>query len=159
MQDGFAHVRGSSLGRNFAAVASRSFAFRLCKLCSPAVAGDIALLVNALAITLLAVLSQAAYYALVLDSSIKLEDYTLIGLAAGLIYFLTARFVFLLRFETLQFGLDSGAQSLKALLIAGTTFLAAGFFSKTMEEHSRGWFLIWLVSSGLTLMLLHVAAA
>ncbi len=137
----------------------RTLAYRLCALCSPAVAADIALVINAVAITLLAVLTQAAYYTFFLESTVQVDDYTVIGLAVGLVYFLTARFVFVLRFEELQFGLDSGAQSVKALLIAGTIFLTAGFLTKTTEAHSRGWFIAWLINSGLALMLLHVAVA
>ena len=160
MVDGAVRLAEPTLGVDLAAGRSRSsIAHRLCKLCSPAVAADTALVINAAAIMLLAVVTQAAYYALVLDSTAQLDDYTVIGLAVGLIYFLAARFVFTLRFEELQFGLDSGAQSVKALLIAGTVFLAAGFLSKTSEVHSRGWFIAWLISSGLALMLLHVGVA
>ena len=160
MVDSASHLAEPPLSVDLVVAPSRfSIAYRLCKLCSPAVAADIALVINAAAIMLLAVVTQAAYYSFVLESTAQLDDYTVIGLAVGLIYFLAARFVFTLRFEELQFGLDSGAQSVKALLIAGTIFLAAGFLTKTTEVHSRGWFIAWLVSSGLALMLLHVGVA
>lgn len=104
-------------------------------------------------------LSKALYYPLVLGSPADLADYVLIGLGVAAVYFLTARFVFHLDFEKLEQGLDSGAQSVKALLIAATLFLVAVFLTKTTEAHSRGWFVAWMISASLTLMLLHVAAA
>jgi Undecaprenyl-phosphate glucose phosphotransferase len=136
-----------------------SLAYRLCKFCSPAVAADLTLLLTATSVAGTAVLSHALYYPLVLDSPPLPADYALIGLAVALVYFFTARFVFHLDFEKLEQGLDSGSQSVKALLVAATIFLVAVFLTQTTEVHSRGWFLAWMVSAALVLMLLHVAVA
>ena len=136
-----------------------SLAHRLCKFCSPAVAADLTLLVTAASVAGTAVSSHALYYPLVLDSPALPADYALIGLAVALVYFFTARFVFHLDFEKLEQGLDSGSQSVKALSIAATLFLVATFLTQTTEIHSRGWFLAWMVTAALALMLLHVGAA
>jgi polysaccharide biosynthesis protein PslA len=138
---------------------ARSLLHRFCKVCSPAVAADLVLLANAAAVAVLAVLTHAAYYHVVLRSEVMPADYTLVGLALALVYFVAARFIFLLHFEKLEQGLDSGAQSVKALLLAATLFILAVFLAKTTETFSRGWFVTWLVSASLALMLLHVAAA
>ena len=136
-----------------------SLAHRLCKLCSPTVAADLALLANAAVITALAVATQALYFGRFFPGRINLDDYALIGLAVGLTYFFTARFVLRLDFEAMTRGLDSGWVSAKALLIAATLFLLAVFLTKTTETHSRGWFVLWLVTSGLALTALHVVYA
>ncbi len=141
------------------AVARPSLAYRLCKLCPPAVAADLTLLLTALTVAGTAVVTQAVYYPLVLQSAPHPGDYALIGIAVALVYFLTARFVLHLDFEKLEQGLDSGSQSVKALLIAATIFLVAVFLTKTTEVHSRGWFVTWLASAALALMLVHVAVA
>jgi Undecaprenyl-phosphate glucose phosphotransferase len=139
--------------------APTSLAYRLCKLCSPAVAADLALLLNAATIVALAVISHAAYYSFVLQSGPMPADYAIIGFAVALVYLFTARFVFHLDFEALQQGLDSGSQSVKALLVAATIFLAAVFLAKTTDVHSRGWFVAWMIGAALALMLQHVAVA
>ena len=136
-----------------------ALAHRLCKFCSPAVAADLTLVLTAASIAGTAVLTHWLYYPLVLASPAHPADYALIGLAVAAVYFLTARFVFQLDFEKLEQGLDSGSQSVKALLIAATLFLVAVFLTKTTDDHSRGWFVAWLVTASLALMLLHVAAA
>ena len=147
------------IARQRLAIGRPSLAYRLCKFCSPAVAADLTLLLTAASVAATALLSKALYYPLVLGSPADLADYVLIGLGVAAVYFLTARFVFHLDFEKLEQGLDSGAQSVKALLIAATLFLVAVFLTKTTEAHSRGWFVAWMISASLTLMLLHVAAA
>ena len=145
--------------RKATGAARPSLAHRLCKFCSPAVAADLTLVLTASTVAGTAILSHWLYYPLVLGTPAMPADYALIGLAVAAVYFLTARFVFLLDFEKLEQGLDSGAQSVKALLIAATLFLVAVFLTKTTEVHSRGWFVAWIISASLTLMLLHVAAA
>ncbi len=137
----------------------RSLAYRLCKFCSPAVAADLTLVLTATTIAGTAVLTHWAYYPLVLETPAMPADYALIGLAVAAVYFLTARFVLHLDFEKLEQGLDSGSQSVKALLIAATLFLVAVFLTKTTAVHSRGWFVTWLLTASLALMLLHVGAA
>ncbi len=151
--------RAQTLPRAAQPSLGQTLAYRLCKFCSPAVAADLTLLLTAASVAATALLSKALYYPLVLGSPADLADYVLIGLGVAAVYFLTARFVFHLDFEKLEQGLDSGAQSVKALLIAATLFLVAVFLTKTTEVHSRGWFVTWLVTASMTLMLLHVAAA
>ncbi len=98
MVDSAAHLVESPLGVELGGIPSRrTLAYRPCALCSPAVAADIALVINAVAITLLAVLTQATYYTFFLESMVQVDDYTVIGLAVGLIYFLTARFADLVK--------------------------------------------------------------
>ena len=139
--------------------ARQSLAHRLCKFCSPAVAADLTLLATTASVAGTAVLTHWAYYPLVLDTPAIPADYALIGLAVAIAYFFTARFVFQLDFEKLEQGLDSGSQSVKALLIAATLFLVATFLTQTTEVHSRGWFLAWMAGAALVLMLLHVTAS
>jgi len=136
-----------------------SLAHRLCKLCSPTVAADLALLANAAVITALALATHLFYYGGFFPTRLRADDYVLIGLAVGLTYFFTARFAFRLDFEAMTKGLESGWTSAKALLIAATLFLVAVFLTKTTDSHSRGWFVFWIIGSGLALVALHVAYA
>ena len=149
-----------SLGAKHAAPRTRlSLMFRFCKLCSPAVAADVALLLNALTISGLGVLVQFAYYWTFFNDGVRLDDYTVICIAVGLVYFLTARFVIGLNFDAMQQGLAAAWQSAKALAIALGIFLIGVFLAKTTATHSRGWFLLWILASCLSLALLHVAIA
>ena len=104
-------------------------------------------------------LIQAAYYRCVFDSGIRLDDYTVIGIAVGLVYFFTARFAVGLDFEAMQQGLNAAWQSIKAFAIALAIFLIGVFLTKTTATHSRGWFMLWIFGSCLSLTLLHVAVA
>ncbi len=136
-----------------------SLAFRFCKLCSPHVAVDLALLLNAVSISGLAALTKAFYYRAFLGSDTRVDDYTVIGISVGLVYFFTARFAITLDFEAMQQGLAAAWQSVKAFAIALAIFLIGIFLAKTTAMHSRGWLMLWIFASCLSLTLLHVVIA